>query len=224
MDEISTTTPSPTITDTLLSSTGHATFAFTPPGANWTPKPTSAASTMGNEMGSMVMNGNCRVSMLWNWYTIDACFLSKSWQIKSKGGFAGLCIGVILLVMLLELLRRGAKTYDRHLIWRHQKTVNTEAHGGPNDASSGALIAKVHQPALPTAPFRPNVYQQLVRTLLHTLQFTLAYLIMLLAMYYNGYIIICIIIGAFLGGFIFQWEHLGNRNAEVSGHEAAECC
>ncbi|KAK8031601.1 hypothetical protein PG990_001335 [Apiospora arundinis] len=58
--------------------------------------------------------------MLWNWNTVDACFLSESWQIKSAGGFAGLCIGVILLVILLEFLRRVAKFYDNHIYRAHQ--------------------------------------------------------------------------------------------------------
>lgn len=55
-------------------------------------------------------------------------------------------------------------------------------------------------------PFRPSVFEQLVRALLHMLQFAVAYFVMLLAMYFNGYIIICIFIGAFLGSFIFSWE------------------
>src|SRR5438128_1500329 len=27
--------------------------------------------------------------MLWNWYTIDSCFLASSWKITSTGAFAG---------------------------------------------------------------------------------------------------------------------------------------
>jgi copper transporter 1 len=55
--------------------------------------------------------------MLWNWYTIDACFLSSSWKITSNGMFAGSCIGVILLVMFLEFLRRLGKEYDRYILF-----------------------------------------------------------------------------------------------------------
>ncbi|KAK8162467.1 Ctr copper transporter [Phyllosticta citrichinensis] len=61
--------------------------------------------------------------MLWNWNTIDACFLSSSWHITSKGMFAGSCIGVILLVMALEFLRRTAKEYDRMLLRQHQRAI-----------------------------------------------------------------------------------------------------
>lgn len=154
--------------------------------------------------------------MLWNWETTDACFLSESWQIKSGGGFAGLCIGVILLVVLLELLRRAAKVYDRHLIQRHAKTRTALAATGADSASetaNGALIAKESSASglAAVAPFRPTVWQQAVRALLHTLHFALAYWIMLLAMYYNGYIIICIILGSFIGFFAFQWERIDPR-------------
>ncbi|KAI5922087.1 putative high affinity copper protein [Camillea tinctor] len=211
MDGISTATASPTVIGATPSSTGHGTFAFTPPGANWTPKPTPTLSSgMGNgAMESMNMEGNCRISMLWNWHTIDACFLSESWQVKSSGGFAALCLGVIMMVMLLEFLRGAAKSYDRHLIRQHVREIKNKHSSG--DAADGALIAKGHPPLVPTPPCRPSVLQQLVRALFHTVQFALAYWIMLLAMYYNGYIIICIIIGAFLGSFVFQWEQLGYR-------------
>ncbi|KAI1076245.1 fungal-specific transcription factor domain-containing protein [Whalleya microplaca] len=170
-----------------------------------------------DQMAGMAMApdiGTCKVSMLWNWETIDACFLSESWQIKSRGGFAGLCIGVILLAILLEMLRRTAKTYDRHLIRQRQKTVTfaTTASNNAPETADGSLIAKCDHAAIPTAAFRPNIPQQIVRALLHTLQFALAYWMMLLAMYYNGYIIICMIIGAFIGSFIFQWERIGPRS------------
>lgn len=50
--------------------------------------------------------------MLWNWYTIDSCFLAESWHVGSNGAFAASCIGTILLVMILEALRRVGKEYD----------------------------------------------------------------------------------------------------------------
>ncbi|KAI7782882.1 ctr copper transporter [Diaporthe eres] len=54
----------------------------------------------------------CNSSMLWNWYTIDSCFLAESWHVGSNGAFAASCIGTILLVMMLEALRRVGKEYD----------------------------------------------------------------------------------------------------------------
>ncbi|KAJ5514524.1 hypothetical protein N7463_004076 [Penicillium fimorum] len=76
------------------------------------------ASSTGMKMGGMSMGGSCKISMLWNWYTIDACFLAKSWHITSRGMFAGSCIGVICLVLSLELLRRLGREYDSFIVRR----------------------------------------------------------------------------------------------------------
>ena len=56
--------------------------------------------------------------MLWNWYTLDACFLANSWHITSAGMFGGSCIGVIALVMLLEFIRRVQREYDAYVLRR----------------------------------------------------------------------------------------------------------
>ena len=56
------------------------------------------------------------VSMLWNWNTVDSCFLAESWHVKTKGAFAGSVIGVFILVILIEAFRRGAREYDRYLV------------------------------------------------------------------------------------------------------------
>lgn len=157
--------------------------------------------------------------MLWNWNTIDTCFISSSWHITSKGMFAGSCIGVILLVMILELLRRAGKEYDRFLLAQYTRSLgqssissaSSSAHEtlkGPSaSAAAAAPATPAYAPGL-NAKFRPNVLQQAIRALLHMLQFAVAYFVMLLAMYYNGYFIICIFIGAYLGYFIFGWENL----------------
>ena len=131
--------------------------------------------------------------MLWNWNTIDTCFIARSWHIRSRGMFAGSCIGVILLVMALEALRRAVKEYDRYLVRQHRAYVS----GSGSDFASGSTS------------FHPTIVQQAIRALLHLLQFAVAYFVMLLAMYYNGYFIICILIGAYLGSFVFHWEAMG---------------
>jgi len=125
--------------------------------------------------------------------------------------FAGSCIGVILLVMSLEFLRRASKEYDRYIA--KQAQLKQQGHGQetintPADNGSGKSPVRVTVTANggSTRKFRPNVFQQVIRALFHMVQFAVAYFIMLLAMYYNGYIIICIIIGAFLGSFVFSWE------------------
>ncbi|RYO84324.1 hypothetical protein DL766_008896 [Monosporascus sp. MC13-8B] len=174
---------------------------------------TKATSTTMSIGGGIDSGSGCKISMLWNWNTIDSCFLSSTWRIRSAGMFAGSCIGVILLTMSLEFLRRLVKEYDRYLIRKH--TAGTAIAASPNNSKGSseeghASTATVLAPcATPLQGTRPNVFEQALRALLHMVQFAVAYFIMLLAMYYNGYIIICIFIGAYLGAFIFQWEMLG---------------
>jgi copper transporter 1 len=156
--------------------------------------------------------------MLWNWNTIDSCFISSSWQIKSAGMMAGSCIGVILLVMTLELLRRASKEYDRYLIKQsalahsHSTTIAAPSYNSSdNNSNKGALATSTpaQEAGVPVKrTVRPTIFQQAVRATLHMVQFTIAYFVMLLAMYYNGYLIISIIIGAWLGAFVFSWGNL----------------
>ena len=54
--------------------------------------------------------------MLWNWYTVDTCFLSSTWHNNTKAKFAGSVIGVFLLVIAIEGLRRLARDYDRRIV------------------------------------------------------------------------------------------------------------
>ncbi|KAI1097744.1 Ctr copper transporter family-domain-containing protein [Jackrogersella minutella] len=194
---------------------------------------TSAAPTstgMSMDMGGSSTGGTnaCKISMLWNWYTIDSCFLSSSWHNTTSGMFAGSCIGVILLTMSLELLRRTVKEYDKYLIRKHTSTavsasVSTPKNGDEKEATASSTPANhsMEQPA----GFRPTVLEQAVRALLHMVQFAVAYFIMLLAMYYNGYIIICIFIGAYIGAFIFHWEYIdGGRRMTSASQEPTVCC
>jgi copper transporter 1 len=152
--------------------------------------------------------------MLWNWYTIDACFLSRSWHVTSAGMFAGSCIGAVILGMTLEFLRRLAKEYDRRLVRQHQQRFGSQPSSLPstpqiNDSASKDAMSSMTKRLLAgssSTMFRPNLGQQMLRALLHMLQFAVAYFIMLLAMYYNGFILISIFIGAYLGFFVFGWE------------------
>lgn len=116
--------------------------------------------------------------MLWNWNTIDACFLARSWHITSKGMFAGSCIGVVLLVMSLEMLRRAVKEWDRFLIRQHQ--AKYADHGSSPEGSVSVGKGGVSAPVChPVPAFRPNVWQQAIRALLHMMQFAVAYFVML---------------------------------------------
>ncbi|KAM0329427.1 hypothetical protein ACHAQA_004734 [Verticillium albo-atrum] len=197
---------------------------------------TDAAATSGHDDMADMMGG-CKISMLWNWNTVDSCFIAESWHITSTGMFAGSCIGVILLVLALEALRRAGKEYDRHLIRSHAasslaaasavpaQASNDSASGGKNSGDPVAHTAPLGAGGVAiVAPFRPSILQQAVRALLHMLQFAVAYFIMLLAMYYNGYIIICIFIGAYLGSFIFHWEKIGGSTGPTSAGESSTVC
>ncbi|KAJ5386241.1 hypothetical protein N7509_008782 [Penicillium cosmopolitanum] len=123
-----------------------------------------------------MMGSSCKIDMLWNWYTIDACFLAHSWQIKSRGMFAGSCIGVICLVLCLEALRRLGREYDAFILRRarqrrmylHESTLEGNAEDPTtkklpgNGAFGASLLPKTgengcHQAA---AESRPAVDQQ----------------------------------------------------------------
>lgn len=133
--------------------------------------------------------------MLWNWNTVDSCFISSSWHVTSSGMFAGSCIGVLLLVMLLELLRRMVKEYDALLVRKHSTNNSSSstyvAAAGTaaraQQATSESGESKDHglnvQPVTvaPSGRFRPTLLEQAVRALLHTCQFAVAYFVMLYA-------------------------------------------
>lgn len=199
-----------------------------------TPTMTAAASsstaTMDMDMG---MGGGCQINMLWNWYTVDACFISSSWHITSKGMFAGSCIGVILLAILLEFLRRSVKEYDNYLVRKNASHGLVVSVASNDNNENGRTSPKPDQTPPGEAPsvntvagngYRPKLIEQAIRAFLHTAQFVVAYFLMLLAMYYNGYIIICIFIGAYIGSFIFQWEKLGGGQQTSAAKEATVCC
>lgn len=118
--------------------------------------------------------------------------------------FAGSCIGVLLLVICLEALRRASREYDAYIVRSHQKTITAEPAAASrlqdaSDSPSKTPSTQSTTPLLQPQSFTPNLFQQLIRAFLHMAQFAVAYIVMLLAMYYNGYIIICIFIGAFIG-------------------------
>ncbi|KAF7588916.1 Copper Transporter integral membrane protein that functions in high affinity copper transport [Aspergillus hancockii] len=191
-----------------------------------------SSSTASHSMSMGGMHGgsnSCKISMLWNWTVKDACFLSKQWHVTSNGMFAGSCIGVILLVISLEFLRRVGREYDAFILrrarLRAQYLTNRSGTASDAEVTPKASSTAPPSPGCPPAdvPVRPTLVEQLIRALMHMLQFAVAYFVMLLAMYFNGYIIICIFIGAFLGSFIFTWEplQLGKENDALA---VTKCC
>ncbi|KAM5351819.1 hypothetical protein ACJ41O_004542 [Fusarium nematophilum] len=185
---------------------------------------------MSHDMGDMGGSGAaCKVSMLWNWNTIDACFLAESWQIQNKGMMAATCIGVILLVVLVELLRRMGKEYDALLQRQFQRQATTHGVALAAAGCTGAVV-----PTRQTVTFRASPLQQLVRAVIHAMTFAGAYIIMLLAMYFNGYLIISIFVGSGLGKFFCDWLVVkidldgfdgGEGNSKPKGiEETTVCC
>lgn len=122
--------------------------------------------------------------MLWNWYTVDSCFLSSTWHVKSKGAFAGSCIGVIFLVIALEGLRRFQREFDRYL---HR--ANARASAPQLLTEEESETASTSRKGLDSQGSRIDqlkLWQHLLRSTLFMVQFAVGYFVMLLAMYFNG--------------------------------------
>ncbi|KAK8136784.1 hypothetical protein PG984_004724 [Apiospora sp. TS-2023a] len=141
--------------------------------------------------------------MYWNWNTVGACFFAEIWKVESEGGFAGLCIGIIITTMLFECIRQLGPWYTKHISQVHSRR-RTTSRPMEERANAGSAAEEGHAPS--SVPFRPSFGQHLALALIHTLQFVLGYFIMLMAMYYNGYIIICIMVGTFLGYVLVRWR------------------
>ncbi|KAL4945737.1 hypothetical protein BDV06DRAFT_184075 [Aspergillus oleicola] len=150
----------------------------------------------GMDMGSSMSNVSCTTEMLWNWNTVDSCFIASSWHVTTKAMFAVSCIGVALLGVSLEFLRRVSKDYEESL----QRQFHRHALSTLDDP----LSLSCNSPAS-MVTYRASPLQQIIRAVLHVAQFGVAYITMLIAMYYNGYMIISIFIGAFLGKLFFDW-------------------
>ena len=110
---------------------------------------------------------------------------------RSSAAFAGSCVGVILLVISLEFLRRTQREFDRYLR-RPYALVGSEtgSGSGESDTTKGSQIKVA---GFETSPWgatqtagKLKMWQQAVRSLLYMLQFAVGYFVMLLAMYYNG--------------------------------------
>ncbi|CAI7655018.1 hypothetical protein N7533_002408 [Penicillium manginii] len=175
----------------------------------------------GMDMSSSSSSNECKISMLFNWYTIDACFLSEGWQIQNNGMFAATCIGVILLVVLVEAFRRIGKEYDNFLTRQFERQAV---------AQQAAFVANCVDKSTTgrAIRFRVTPLQQLARALIHALTFGGAYIVMLLAMYFNVYVIICIFIGAGLGKFLCDWMvvqiDLNSVREDAKGVEDTTVC
>lgn len=72
-------------------------------------------------------------------------FLSESWHVSSNGAFAASCIGAVLLVMIMEVLRRLGKEYDDWVLRGFQTqaaAVNAAASAATTSTTTFALPMK----------------------------------------------------------------------------------
>ncbi|EEQ38578.1 putative copper transport protein [Clavispora lusitaniae] len=189
-------------------------------------------------MGGMSGKANphaCKISMLWNWYTVDSCFIARSWHNKSKGAFAGSCIGVFFLVLVSQWLHRFAREYDSALITKYSAQESADNSKLEMESSKSATIAvnpAVHAIShrwlfapVPASGIMASPFEHLIRCVLFTIEWGLSYIIMLLFMYYNGYIIICCILGAFAGRLLFTYnEPLNGSCLSDSQDMDKKCC
>ncbi|KAI1474060.1 hypothetical protein K445DRAFT_19279 [Daldinia sp. EC12] len=180
------------------------------------------------DMGSS--NATCTHAMAWNWNTIGTCFLAESWRIENEGTFAASCIGVFILVVCLEFLRRVGKEYDSFILRQFQQHLAAEARASKSESS---CCSDTPAPGPQVVTFRATPLQQLIRSIIHAFAFGAAYIIMLIAMSFNGYIIISIIIGAGVGKFLCDWmiakvvignESQPDKGASSSLDEPSVCC
>ncbi|KAL7424855.1 copper transporter complex subunit Ctr4 [Cryptotrichosporon argae] len=166
----------------------------------------SSASAMDMDMGA----GSCSISMLWNWTTVGACFLSSSWHIRTRAAFGGSVVGIFLLCMAIEGVRRIGREYDRRL------TRQAIA------LASGKDARLVLTPSLGryTVPWP----QQVIRGFLYGSQFTAAFLVMLLGMYFNGFILFAIFAGQMAGYILFARDTARYDLPENAGVDSGCCC
>jgi solute carrier family 31 (copper transporter), member 1 len=161
--------------------------------------------------------------MLWNWYTIDSCFISSVWHVRSNADFAGTCIGAALMAMSIGFLLRVSREYDNYVQRSLRKRAEaagssvTPNSSSPRNGSTSSLKNAVNITSTPrvleqdgyrSVHVSATISQQLICAVLYAITFAVAYLVMLLAMYYNGYVLISIFIGAGLGRLAFHWPTL----------------
>ena len=153
-------------------------------------------------MGDASSNA-CSMNMLGNWQTINTCVLTSSWHIKTEAQFAGTCIGVFVIVFLIETVRRWSREFDRYILERamvqrretRRRTQHLKAEMASRLAETepsqdrSTLNQKLEhldsiffgiptgksgcrQAAFDSMRFRPQMWQQLLRSFLYGVQFT----------------------------------------------------
>ncbi|TFK96179.1 Ctr copper transporter [Pterulicium gracile] len=151
--------------------------------------------------GAAAEGPKCKISMLWNWYTIDACFISRQWHVRTIGQYAGTVISLFFIMIILEYFRRAAREYDRRLIAKYKKAGIRDSQDDIAKLPTGATVLK---------PIKPTFLEQFIRSFFYFVQFGAGYILMLTAMYYNGGLILAIFFGAWVGYFLAGSDTLGH--------------
>jgi solute carrier family 31 (copper transporter), member 1 len=92
--------------------------------------------------------------------------------------FAASCIGVALLVVCLEFLRRIGNDYDAAILRKFRQHVSVRA---AQIHATNILESATSGPQFVT--FRATPLQQLTRAVIYAVTFGVVYILMLLAMY-----------------------------------------
>lgn len=177
---------------------------------------------------------SCKISMLWNWYTVDSCFIARSWHVRSKGAFAASCVGVFFLVVASQWLHRFVREYDVALINKYENNTKlsesklSETSSDLPTAKSALVSTLSHLWLLKSVSpheIKATPLEHLFRCFLFTVEWGLSYLIMLLFMYYNGFIIISCILGAFAGRLLFTYNEPLNQSCLADSQDMdKKCC
>lgn len=184
-------------------------------------------------------SGQCKISMLWNWYTIDSCFLASSWHVKSRGMFAGTCIGIFFWTMAYCWWRRVVAEFDRKMSARQQPQPGAAncccdddisvdsvkvAHDLPKPGENflGPLAETLSHKWLFDFTNAPSLPEHGIRSVMYLMEWACSYLIMLMWMYYNGYVIITMILGYFFGQLFFNYTPLSEVRAQMETDEMSK--
>ena len=131
--------------------------------------------------GSAATAAGCKISMLLNYDTIDACFITAGWKITSSGMFAAMCLFAFVLAAMIEMIGRLSRDYDRRIAKKYvDRLAAAERRDGAN-----VTVAAAGAPApilVEVPPFRPHIGQLAIRAIFHATQFTVAYFVMLFGM------------------------------------------
>jgi copper transporter 1 len=118
--------------------------------------------------------------MLLNWHTIDACFLSSAFHIRSSFTFFLTCLTAFLLVISLEFIRRSQRKFDEYLCSRKAYRQGSEyaLTGGAEEKLLDKNDAQDGRSRVPKEKLLVVALEQLLRGAVHTIQFAVSYIVM----------------------------------------------